>query len=86
MIPHNDRQITGGWLAGHRVRTANKPHRCDYWRGARDGGTCRAPIAPGEQYVEGEPDLDAENPWAMERYCLSCVARSYARAEAIEIA
>jgi hypothetical protein len=46
--------VNGGWLDGNNIRKARKSFQCHYWRGKSAGGYCKAPIVPGNYYVEGE--------------------------------
>lgn len=69
--------VETGWLKGARVRTARKPHRCDYWRGLLSGGRCPRVIQPGEQYVEGERN-DTAGGFGTDRYCLEHAQESAA--------
>lgn len=57
-------RLTTGWLAGHRIRTAQRPARCDYWS---EGQQCQHIIQDGERYVEGQPN---DTPgWGADRIC-----------------
>ena len=57
-------RMTHGWLASHRIRTAQKPARCDYWTGKVQ---CPHIIEAGERYVEGHPN---DTPgWGADRIC-----------------
>lgn len=66
-------RVQAGPWAGHMIRRARKAGHCHYWKGANNGGTCRAPLAPGDLYLEGEPQYDFNpNPFAVERWCMEC--------------
>lgn len=62
-----------GPYAGHRIRTARKAGRCQYWRGAEAGGECGKTIAVGDRYVAGDQDVFAAGGFGRQRYCLDCV-------------
>ena len=63
-------RIEGGWLDSHFIRRARKPGRCDFFRSLKEG-RCRAVIAAGELYAEGEGNDDAGG-YGNDRYCLGC--------------
>lgn len=75
-------KIEQGWLAGHLIRRARKPCRCQYWRGALSGGTCRKEIAIGDLYVEGEGTGETSRNGVLlqERYCVECAGDGAAAA------
>lgn len=79
-------QVEGGWLDGEMIRRVRKAGRCMYWRGKSAGGFCKAPLDPGDFYVEGE-HTDSGNPWQKDRYCLNCggveVRATFAKFQAI---
>lgn len=57
-------RMTTGWLAGHRIRTAQKAAQCDYWN---DGRQCTHIIEAGQRYVEGRAN---DTPgWGADRIC-----------------
>lgn len=60
MIP----RITHGWLTGHRISTARRPVRCDYWTNSNQ---CPHIIEAGERYVEGDPN--GTPGWGADRIC-----------------
>jgi hypothetical protein len=60
--------LIGGWLDGNLVRTARKPHRCDFYPSAR---RCND-ISVGDRYCEGECNPDNAGGFGQYRYCFEC--------------
>ena len=67
------RKIESGWLAGHMIRKARKPHPCDETH-------CQHTIQPGEDYAEGDPQYDIAGGFGHERFCIPCAGPDAARA------
>jgi hypothetical protein len=67
-------QVQGGWLDGSAIRKARKPFKCEYWRGASNGGRCRKPIQPGDFYVvgEGNGETGPNGVLLQDKYCVAC--------------
>jgi hypothetical protein len=69
--------LKGGWLDGHCLRRARKPHRCVFDRvsfddrGTRTLIRCKTNIQPGDLYAEGDRNDDAGG-FGCDRYCLAC--------------
>lgn len=45
-------RVVGGTWDGQPIRRARKHYRCDYWKGALNGGRCKNAIEPGDFYME----------------------------------
>lgn len=69
--------VQSGTWRGNPIRKARKPGKCEYWRG--EAGRCKAPIAAGDYYMQGEMN-DAAGGYAADRYCMHCAGEE-ARAE-----
>lgn len=66
--------VRSGWLEGSAIRRASKPYKCDYYRGALNGGFCRKDINPGDFYVEGEGNGESGRNGVLlqNKYCPEC--------------
>lgn len=69
----------GSMLNGHCVRRARKKYNCDGW--ATKG--CEVIIEPGNEYVEGDSDIDRAGGFGHKRYCSVCCQREIAEAELV---
>lgn len=67
--------VEDGWLKGSPIRTARKPHRCNYWQGLSNGGRCSHIIQIGEQYVEGDGNDEAGG-YGNDRYCMAHITET----------
>ena len=63
--------VSEGTWRGQPIRRARKAYRCDYWRGAMNGGRCAKRIAAGDYYMQGEANDEAGG-FGYDRYCMEC--------------
>jgi len=66
---HTPITVTDGTWHGNYIRRARKVSKCDYWLG--EAGRCKAVIAVGDLYLEGEMNEDAGG-YGSDRYCMTC--------------
>jgi hypothetical protein len=72
-----------GPYKGNAIRRARKEYSCDEATGWGDTyRRCKAPINPGDQYVEGDTDPYRAGGFGRDRICLKC-AMLEARAAAL---